>query len=187
MKVYTRRGDAGETSLFGGQRVPKDAARVAAYGDVDELNSVLGLAIAELDDEEFAAGLRSVQSKLFDLGGELATPDIEEREARGKGLPRVGDDDVVALERWIDLLDEELAPLENFVLPGGTKAAACLHLGRTVCRRAERRAVALARNEGLADIPVRYLNRLSDLLFTLARAANHRAGVAEPTWSGSDR
>ena len=187
MKVYTRRGDGGETSLFGGDRVAKDAPRVAAYGAVDELNAVLGVVCADLADEDLLEGLRRVQSSLFDLGGELATPDVGEREARGKGIPRVGDADVESLERWIDRLDEETEPLQNFILPGGTRAAAALHLARTVCRRAERQVVSLARVETVAELPVRYLNRLSDLLFTLARAVNGRAGVDEPEWSGGDR
>ncbi len=187
MKVYTRRGDGGETSLFGGERVAKDAPRVAAYGAVDELNAVLGGVCADLDDEDLLEGLRRVQSSLFDLGGELATPDVEEREARGKGIPRVRDADVESLEQWIDRLDEEIAPLQSFILPGGARAAATLHLARTVCRRAEREVVSLARVETVAELPVRYLNRLSDLLFTLARAVNQRAGVEEPEWSGGDR
>jgi cob(I)alamin adenosyltransferase len=187
LKVYTRRGDTGETSLFGGQRVPKDAARVASYGAVDELNAVIGVACASLSDADLVEGLRGIQSSLFDLGGELATPDIEEREARGKVLPRVRAEDVDALEAWIDRLDTELEPLQSFILPGGAAAAAQLHLARTVCRRAERELVALARSEGVAELPVRYLNRLSDLLFTLARAVNQRVGVDEPQWSGKDR
>jgi cob(I)alamin adenosyltransferase len=187
MKVYTRRGDGGETSLFGGDRVAKDATRVAAYGAVDELNAVLGVVCADLADADLLEGLRRVQSSLFDLGGELATPDVEEREAQGKGIPRVADADVESLERWIDRLDEETEPLQSFILPGGARAAATLHLARTVCRRAEREVVSLARVESVSDLPVRYLNRLSDLLFTLARAVNARAGVDEPEWSGGDR
>lgn len=187
MKVYTRRGDGGETSLFGGQRVPKDAARVAAYGSVDELNAAIGVACAALADADLVEGLRAIQSSLFDLGGELATPDIEERETRGKGVPRVRAADVEALEAWIDRLDAEIEPLQSFILPGGTSAAAHLHLARTVCRRAERELVSLSRSEEIAELPVTYLNRLSDLLFTLARAANHRAGVPEPQWSGKAR
>ncbi len=187
MKVYTRRGDSGETSLFGGARVPKDAARVVAFGAVDELNAALGVACASLDDAELAEGLRGIQSSLFDLGGELATPDVEEREARGKGIPRVQGADVEALEAWIDRLDAEIEPLQSFILPGGAPAAAQLQLARTVCRRAERELVSLARTEQVAELPLRYLNRLSDLLFTLARAVNQRAGVPEPEWSGKSR
>ncbi len=187
MKVYTRRGDGGETSLFGGARVPKDAVRVGAYGGVDELNAALGVALASLDDPDLTEGLRGIQSSLFDLGGELATPDVEERETRGKGIPRVQAADVEALEAWIDRLDAEIEPLQSFILPGGAPAAAQLHLARTICRRAERELVSLARAEQVAELPLRYLNRLSDLLFTLARAVNQRAGVAEPEWSGKPR
>jgi cob(I)alamin adenosyltransferase len=184
VKVYTRGGDRGETSLFGGQRVRKDELRVEAYGAVDELNAILGVAAAELEDRELLGLIETVQSTLFDLGGELATPNVDEREAGGKGIPRVAQPQVEELEAWIDKLDEELEPLRNFVLPGGTRAAALLHYGRTVCRRAERRVVALAAGESIASVLVRYLNRLSDLLFTLARAVNRRAGVDETLWSG---
>jgi cob(I)alamin adenosyltransferase len=187
MKVYTRGGDQGETSLFGGQRVRKDVPRVEAYGDVDELNAVLGCVCAELSDEDLRGYLRTIQSSLFDLGGELATPEVEEREARGKSSPRVNSDDVAEMEGWIDHLDSELEPLRNFVLPGGDRTAATLHLARTVCRRAERRVIALAQIERIAELPIRYLNRLSDLLFTLARVVNHRRGIAEPEWVGRDR
>lgn len=187
MKVYTRRGDRGETSLFGGRRVAKDAPRVSAYGAVDELNAAIGVACASLTDADLVEGLRAIQTSLFDLGGELATPDVEEREARGKGIPRVQPDDVDSLERWIDRLDDEIEPLQSFILPGGAPAAAQLHLARTVCRRAERELVSLARDEEVSELPIRYLNRLSDLLFTLARAVNQRAGIAEPQWSGKTR
>ena len=187
MKVYTRGGDRGETSLFGGARVQKDALRVESYGEVDELNALLGVARSALDDEELDARLAVIQSALFDLGGELATPDVDGRIARGQSLPRVGEAEVSELEGWIDGLDAELEPLRNFILPGGAPAAAHLHHARTVCRRAERCVVALAREEQLAPVLVQYLNRLSDLLFTMARAVNHRAGRAEPTWIGRER
>lgn len=187
VKVYTRGGDGGETALFGGQRVRKDSARVAAYGEVDELGAAVGVARAELEDADLNEWLATVQSSLFDLGGELAIPDVETLEAKGKGVPRIVDGDVEALERWIDQLDGELEPLRNFVLPGGTRAAAALHLVRTVCRRAEREVVSLAQSEAVAPVLIRYLNRLSDLLFVMARTANHRAGVAEPTWAGRER
>jgi len=189
MKVYTRKGDQGETSLVGGARVRKDAARVEAYGTVDELNAALGLAGAELVDPAFSdlrEWLAVIQSALFDLGSELATPDVGERKGRG-ATRRVGEEDVAELEQWIDALDCELEPLRNFVLPGGSRAAAALHLACTVCRRAERRVVALGADEAVAPELVRYLNRLSDLLFTLARAVNQRAKVAQPLWVGRDR
>ncbi len=187
MKVYTRAGDSGETSLFGGQRVRKDSARVAAYGEVDELNAAVGLARAELEHDDLREWLCAIQSSLFELGGELATPDVEAVEAKGKGVPRIVQGEVDELERWIDQLESELTPLRNFVLPGGTRAAAALHLARTVCRRAERRVISLAAHEEVASLLIRYLNRLSDLLFVMARAANQRAGVDEPLWVGTER
>jgi len=187
MKIYTRGGDAGETSLFGGERVRKSAPRVSAYGEVDELNSVLGVARAELSHEDLRAKLETIQSSLFDLGGELATPNAPARDARGKVGPRVADADVTELERWIDQLESELEPLRNFILPGGARGAALLHLGRTVCRRAERAVIGLAEQEAVAAVLIRYLNRLSDLLFVMARAVNRRAGVGEPQWVGRER
>jgi cob(I)alamin adenosyltransferase len=187
MKIYTRGGDAGETSLFGGERVRKSAPRVSAYGEVDELNSVLGVARAELEALDLRAMLETIQSSLFDLGGELATPNAPERSAKGKVGPRVAEDDVVELEGWIDGLESELEPLRNFILPGGARAAALLHLGRTVCRRAERAVIGLAEQEAVAAVLIRYLNRLSDLLFVMARAVNRRAGVSEPQWVGRER
>ncbi len=187
IKVYTRRGDSGETDLFGGGRVGKDDARVCAYGEVDELNAVLGAARAELQDADLVEWLSSIQLSLFDLGSELANPDIEERAAAGKPLPRVVGAEVDEIEGWIDRLDGELEPLKSFVLPGGTRAAALLHLGRTVCRRAERHVIALSRDQSVAPLLIRYLNRLSDLLFTMARAVNRRAGVAETQWKGRER
>lgn len=193
MKIYTKTGDAGETGLFGGARVPKDDPRVEAYGDVDELNSVLGVvrAAGTLDApntrdalETVGAGpfdeqLASIQSRLFDVGAELAN-------GKGKdlGIPLVDEEDVVALERAIDRAEEELTPLRTFVLPGGSRLAAELHVARTVCRRAERRAVTLSHTSEVRPEVLRYLNRLSDLLFTLARLANHRAEIADVPWVG---
>ena len=183
MKIYTRGGDTGETSLFGGERVKKSAPRVAAYGEVDELNSVVGVARAELGHDDLRAKLETIQSSLFDLGGELATPGAA-RERKG---PRVADADVAELEAWIDALETELEPLRNFLLPGGSRAASFLHLARTVCRRAERAVISLAECEEIDALLVRYLNRLSDLLFVMARAVNRRAGMAEPQWVGRER
>ncbi|HTO70328.1 MAG TPA: cob(I)yrinic acid a,c-diamide adenosyltransferase [Myxococcota bacterium] len=183
MKIYTRGGDTGETSLFGGERVKKSAPRVAAYGEVDELNSVVGVARAELGHDDLRAKLETIQSSLFDLGGELATPGAA-RERKG---PRVADADVAELEAWIDALETELEPLRNFILPGGSRAASFLHLARTVCRRAERAVISLAECEEIDALLVRYLNRLSDLLFVMARAVNRRAGMAEPQWVGRER
>jgi cob(I)alamin adenosyltransferase len=187
MKIYTRAGDQGQTSLFGGERVLKSAGRVEAYGDVDELNSAIGLARAELGDAEQVAQLGEIQSSLFDLGAELATPGPRAREARGRALPRVSEADVAQLEAWIDAFDADLAPLTAFVLPGGSRPAALLHLARTVCRRAERRVVALAQTESVRATCLIYLNRLSDYLFTAARVANRRAGVEESRWIGRQR
>jgi cob(I)alamin adenosyltransferase len=182
MKIYTRGGDTGETSLFGGERVRKNAPRVAAYGEVDELNSVIGVARAAVTQADLRAKLETIQSSLFDLGGELATPG-----ARRKAGPRVGDPDVAELEHWIDELETELEPLRNFILPGGAPAAALLHLGRTVCRRAERAVISLSEREEVESLLIRYLNRLSDFLFVLARVVNRRAGVSEPQWIGRER
>jgi cob(I)alamin adenosyltransferase len=184
VKVYTRSGDGGETSLFGGERVRKDDTRVEAYGAVDEVNALLGLALSEIEEPDLRELLDRVQRSLFDLGGELATPEVEARQASGKSIPRVSDSDVQALEESIDKLDPELSPLRAFVLPGGARGAAILHHARAVCRRAERRTVRLAAEAPVAPVLLRYLNRLSDLLFVLARVVNRRQGVSEPTWGG---
>lgn len=180
MAIYTKRGDDGTTGLFGGPRVSKDDLRVAAYGDIDELNSVLGLARAELaQDPDLAAILARVQSELFTLGAQLATPHVEEAP---KNVPAIRPDDVTRLEQEIDRLDLELKPLRSFILPAGSRSAATLHVARTVCRRAERAVVTLSRHEPLPALSMEYINRLSDHLFTLARAANQRAGVEESKW-----
>ena len=182
MKIYTRKGDGGDTSLFGGKTVSKDDIRVEAYGTVDELNSFLGLAIAKLPDamSDWRKPLSSTQSDCFALGAILATP--KTGDEKPEHVPELPDSRVEQLEKWIDALDEELQPLKAFILPGGSEAAATLHAARSVCRRAERRVVALARQENLDDVVVRYLNRLSDLLFALARAANARLGTADVEW-----
>jgi cob(I)alamin adenosyltransferase len=181
MKIYTKTGDRGETALFGGGRVPKDHPRVAAYGDVDELNSVLGVVRATEPIEFFDPLLESIQRDLFSIGGHLATPDPGpvRKSLEKANLPdaRVGE-----FERIMDDAERELPPLKAFVLPAGTSKASSLHLARTVCRRAERSVVHLARANDVPEIFVVYLNRLSDLLFTLARLANHRSGVADVTW-----
>jgi cob(I)alamin adenosyltransferase len=178
MKIYTRTGDDGTTGLLGAARVPKHDARVESYGTVDELNAALGVAIGLDSGTGLADDLKAIQSALFRVGAELATVDARALAA----LARIGDEDVRTLERGIDRLDQELAPLTRFILPGGTPLAAHLHLARTVCRRAERRVTALAASaDGLSGI-IQYLNRLADLLFVMARFANHRAGVAETTW-----
>lgn len=178
MKIYTKTGDGGDTGLFGGGRVGKDDARVEAYGQVDELNSVLGWARAEglgkLDPLT-----QSLQAQLFTVGSILATPRDSKAAAH---IPQVQQAWIDEMEQAIDSYDLELAPLTAFILPGGAKAAAALHLARTVCRRAERHVVPLFR-QGLVDpLVVVYLNRLSDLLFAMARYANHLAGVKDVPW-----
>lgn len=181
MKIYTKKGDAGDTGLFGGTRVSKASSRVAAYGEIDELNSHLGVVRAAAVDDDVDALLARIQSELFELGAELAA-----RPGKDVGIARVGDAQVEALEQAIDRAEVELAPLETFILPAGSLAAAHLHVARTVCRRAERAIVALGA-EGEAELRpevLRYANRLSDLLFVLARLANHRAGVADVPWKG---
>ena len=182
LKIYTRSGDDGATALFGGGRVPKAHARVEAYGTVDELNAVLGLAIAHVVDETVVARLKTIQHDLFTLGAELATPPAREGRKR-PATPEVPEGRVQDMEVWIDEADEELAPLKAFVLPGGSEGAATLHLARTVCRRAERRVVALAEVDQVGDAVVPYINRLSDLLFTFARLENHRRGIPDVEWS----
>ncbi|MDH5491511.1 MAG: cob(I)yrinic acid a,c-diamide adenosyltransferase [Myxococcales bacterium] len=184
MKIYTKTGDAGLTGLYGGERISKASARVAAYGDVDELNSAIGIALASGLDPAAAAVLATVQSELFDLGAELAT--AESRRARG-GSPGLEEPSVEALERAIDASEARLSPLQSFVLPGGTLSAAHLHLARTICRRAERALVALHGLEPLRPELLRYLNRLSDLLFSLARLENARAELPDVPWVGRDR
>jgi cob(I)alamin adenosyltransferase len=187
LKIYTKTGDRGETGLFGGQRVAKDDARVDAYGDVDELNSVIGLAVAGMDDEPLAEELRRVQADLFTLGAILATPAPEDGGRENPWIPTLPAGRVTEMERVIDAAEEEVEPLKNFVLPGGSRSAATLHLARTVCRRVERRVVALSHGVKIDDAVLIYLNRLSDLLFTLARLANHRAGVPDVPWVPNPR
>jgi cob(I)alamin adenosyltransferase len=184
VKIYTRRGDRGETDLFAGGRVRKDHPRVEAYGVVDELNSALGLAVAHSTHEDVRALCCEIQARLFDLGAYLAAPDGERRAKAGIAAPRVSD--VHALEARIDGFEKELPPLKRFVLPGGIASAAAFHLARTVCRRAERCCVALDAEEALEAPALGYLNRLSDLLFVLARLENRRAGLADVEWLGRE-
>jgi cob(I)alamin adenosyltransferase len=181
MKIYTRTGDAGETGLFGGGRVPKDHARVAAYGDVDELNATLGVARAAGPDATFDALLEAVQRDLFSIGGYLATPDPARVEA-ALAKAELPPGRIEEFERAMDEADAELPPLRAFILPAGTAQAAALHHARTVCRRAERSIVHLSHDTSVSPLFIAYLNRLSDLLFTLARLANHRAGLSDKTW-----
>ena len=181
MRIYTKTGDAGTTGLFGGGRVGKDHPRVEAYGDVDELNAALGVARAAEVMPRVDEVLVPIQRDLFAIGALLATPNREKMQQHLEKA-RVDDDRVAELERAIDDADRELEPLRSFVLPGGTLKAAALHVARTVCRRAERRVVRVQADEDIPQIVVVYLNRLSDLLFTLARLANRRAGAGEVTW-----
>ncbi len=181
LKIYTKTGDGGETGLFGGGRVPKDDRRVAAYGEVDELNAALGLALA-LEPRAFARDLLElVQRDLFTIGAELASPDPAKLVKALPG-PRLGDARVEALEDAIDRAEATLAPLKSFILPGGSSKAAALQLGRAVCRRAERAVVTLSREAAVSPAILKYVNRLSDLLFVLARAANAAAGLSDVPW-----
>ncbi len=182
MKIYTKTGDAGTTGLFGGPRVSKNDPRIAAYGSIDELNAVLGIARSVGLDSKQDQLLCEVQACLFSIGAELATPEPEKH-----GLKWSGDIDVERLEKWIDDVDPTLAPLRNFVLPGGCAAASHLHLARTVCRRAEREVVTFRTDPRVSDVShiVIYLNRLSDLLFVMARQANQLAGVEDVPWQST--
>ncbi|TVP43743.1 MAG: cob(I)yrinic acid a,c-diamide adenosyltransferase [Gemmatimonadales bacterium] len=182
MKIYTRTGDQGETALFGGGRVPKCHPRVEAYGTVDELNAQLGRSVVAVADPEVRNRLRLVQHDLFALGAILASPP-DEAGVRNPNVPSLPEHRIGQMEDWMDEADRELAPLRNFILPGGTPGAAELHVGRTVCRRAERGVVELAPEEPASDLLIRYLNRLSDLLFTLARLENRRAGHEDVVWN----
>jgi len=183
LKIYTRTGDSGDTGLFGGGRVPKSHPRVEAYGDVDELNAAIGFARSIEPMPRVDEVLVPIQRDLFAIGALLATPDRAKMQQH-LTKARVDDRRIVELEQAIDDGDRELEPLRAFIIPGGTPKAAALHIARTVCRRAERRVVALGEleSEAIPSVVVIYLNRLSDLLFTLARVANHRAGAGEVTW-----
>lgn len=180
MKIYTRTGDLGETGLLAGPRVGKDIARIETYGTVDELNAAIGVVRAEDLPASIDRLLDRVQHELFEVGAELATPDPVSR-----GLRTIGRPQIAALEAEIDSYEARLAPLKAFILPGGTRAAAALHLARTICRRAERRLVTLIREAGpeISLDLLAYLNRLSDLLFVLARAANADAGRPDVPWT----
>ena len=181
MKIYTKTGDRGDTGLFGGGRVAKSHPRVEAYGDVDELNATIGMALAIEKLPRIDEVLTPIQPDLFAIGALLATPDlVKMRQHLEKA--NVDDARVSQLERAIDACDEELEPLKAFVMPGGTKKAAALHVARTVCRRAERRVVLLAQETEIPALVVIYLNRLSDLLFSLARLANKLGAGGETTW-----
>lgn len=179
MKIYTRTGDAGHTGLFGGARVEKDDPRVEAYGTVDELNSCLGVVRTQRPSPATDASLVRIQSDLFTVGAELACVPGKEEKLR---ITAIGKADILRLEGWIDESEAPLEPLQHFVLPGGCPSAAELHRARTVCRRAERRTLSASRASAIRPELVVYLNRLSDLLFVLARYENHVAGVADIPW-----
>jgi cob(I)alamin adenosyltransferase len=181
VKIYTRTGDGGETALFGGGRVDKHHLRVRAYGSVDELNSFLGWAITQLPDHDERSRLSLVQNDLFAVGAELATPPPSADRPR-PDTPDLPLARIETMESWIDEAQAAVEPLREFVLPGGSPGAAALHVARTVCRRAEREVVALSREAEVHEGVSRYLNRLSDLLFALARRVNARAGVPDVTW-----
>ena len=175
MKIYTRTGDLGQTSLFGGTRVPKNDARIEAYGTIDELNSFLGVARAAWSDSPIDTVLHQAQVDLFEIGAHLASPGTSR-------FPGVDPDRITDLERAIDFMESELEPLRSFILPGGAPAAGHLHVARTVCRRAERLVVALGDESSATQSTIAYLNRLSDYLFVAARFANKRHGVADVPW-----
>ncbi len=179
MKLYTRNGDDGETGLFGGTRVSKDAVRVEAYGTIDELNSALGLAGSACEFDELSNIITTIQPRLFDLGADLCTPCTSPAAAN---IGRIGEKHHQELERLIDSVCEPLEPMKHFILPGGCELAARLHLARTICRRAERSIVTLAKYEPIGEAVIPYVNRLSDLLFAMTRRANQLAGVADVPW-----
>ena len=180
-KIYTKTGDDGTTGLFGGGRIPKDSARIEAYGTVDELNSTIGMAAAEAETHWLNDLLQHIQQSLFVMGADLATP----LDARSNySIPRIDERDVKSLELAIDENEAELPLLKRFILPGGSKLAAHLHYARTVCRRAERLLVHLSREQEIGSSDLIYLNRLSDLLFVLARRANQLASVPDVEWDG---
>lgn len=179
-RIYTRTGDHGDTGLFGGERISKAALRVEAYGEVDELNSMIGLAAAQIADTAVRARLELLQADLFDIGAHLASGEMADR-LRSR-IPPLPEARVEEMEHWIDEAEEELPALDAFILPGGTAGGATLHVARCVCRRAERRVVALHSEVPTDEVMLRYLNRLSDLLFTFARLVNHRAGTPESRW-----
>ena len=177
MKIYTKKGDTGETSLFGGQKVSKAADRIEAYGTVDELNSIIGMVLTHPQTEKGKKWLTIIQNQLFVLGADLATPFDKKVK-----IDRTNLEQVVFLEHAIDEMAEQLPAMKSFILPGGTKAAAALHLARTICRRAERLTVSCRQREEISDVVITYLNRLSDFLFMLSRFENFIAGVEDTPW-----
>ena len=188
-KIYTKTGDKGETSLYGGTRVSKAAARVESYGTLDELNAFIGLAKAEISDEKVLSQLQKIQFDLFTVGSEAATPTDKMLLANGKNRLdlMISEKEITELELWMDDFDAELEPLKFFILPSGGKAAATLHICRTVCRRAERAMVFLNETEEVRPELIKYLNRLSDYLFILARYVSKISGEKEEYWNPSER
>jgi cob(I)alamin adenosyltransferase len=178
VKIYTKKGDGGETSLFGGRRVSKNSARIEACGAVDELNAQLGIVLSLKPNPEISAILERIQNDLFILGADLATPSNTEIEK----IQRIRDVHILEIEKIIDRIEEALKPLHAFILPGGSPVSAQLHAARAICRRAERRIVELSKSEPAGALPVAYANRLSDLLFVLARFANSLEGNQDITW-----
>ena len=187
MKIYTKTGDAGRTGLFGGQRVHKDDARVDAYGTVDEVNASIGWCLVVCEDEALTVQLTAVQSRLFEIGADLATPVTQGEDTSKRYVPRLDPTATGELESAIDDAWAQTPELKTFILPGGTELAARMHVARTVCRRAERGVVALAKHEPVNEDVVVYLNRLSDYLFAMARWANYTAGVADVPWVAPGR
>ena len=177
MKIYTKKGDKGNTSLFGGTRVPKSSSRIEAYGTVDELNSVVGLAASHGLSEQGTQWTKKVQEDLFVLGADLASPPTSKTR-----INRIDEETITFLEDAIDAMEENLEPLKNFILPGGSQQGATLHMARTVCRRAERAAVKCSETEELSQLTIKYLNRLSDFFFVMARFENKHAGEPEESW-----
>ncbi len=180
MKIYTKKGDDGETSLFGGRRVPKNSPRIEACGAVDELNAHLGIVLSLKLHPDLSIVLERIQNELFTLGADLATPSNVTNER----IQRIRQDEIAALEKTIDRFEELLKPLQSFILPGGSQVSAQLHTAHTICRRAERIIVQLSKSEPIGAPPIAYANRLSDLLFVLARYANSLEGRADITWNG---
>lgn len=189
MKIYTKTGDKGETSLYGGTRVPKSSIRVESYGNIDELNSFIGVAKCQIEDEAVIAQLKKIQFDLFTLGSESATPLDKLFLANGKSrLPlTISEKQIEELEHWMDAMEETLEPLQYFILPGGGKAATALHVARTVCRRAERTLVFLNETEEVRPEMIKYLNRLSDYLFVLARYVSKQQNEPEEYWNPREK
>jgi len=184
-KIYTRTGDTGDTGLFGGGRVSKSDLRVEAYGTVDELNAALGWAASKVNQQEIKDYIEAVQDDLFVIGADLATSPPTEARPRPR-VPILTKSRIGEIESWIDKADDGLPGLTAFVLPGGSEGAAALHMARTICRRAERAVVRLGAHEEVSNGVIPYLNRLSDLIFTLARLENHGVGIGDREWSSPD-